>query len=272
MQSYKYQLYRGSKKWVCPNCGRKTFVPYVLASDNSTLVAGDCGRCDREQKCGYFKTPAGNVRTEVPDPPRPATPIRFAPYVATVEPRGTLFDWAVSKVGEGPATTAWTRYRVGLDAHGRALFWQIDKAGSVHAGKAIGYDRTGHRLHEPGAYNWAHKMPDFAPYMTGEELQQCLFGEHLITPGAIVKVVESEKTAIMMSVLQPQFTWVACGGAQMLKNEARLAALDGCLVVLVPDQGQGAAWLRIAAAHGYACEFVCERQGKEGGDILDLYL
>ena len=269
---YKYQLLKGSKKWVCPQCGRKTFVPFVLASDNATPAGPEFGRCDRESKCGYFRAPGGNCRTVTAVPQRVLAPIRFAPGVVEVVSRGNLFDWAASKVGQAAAVEAWNRYRVGLDSFGRALFWQIDRAGAVHAGKAIGYDRNGHRLHEPGAYNWAHKMSEFVRYRSGEELQQCLFGEHLIVRGATVKVVESEKTAIMMSVLQPQFTWVACGGAQMLKDERRLSALDGCRVVLVPDQGQGAAWLRIAAAHGYTCDCICEHQGKEGGDILDLYL
>ena len=59
MKNYKYQLDKSSKKFICPNCSKKTFVKYV---DNETnqYIDDIHGRCDREQKCRYFHKPSGN--------------------------------------------------------------------------------------------------------------------------------------------------------------------------------------------------------------------
>ena len=49
-KKFKYHLRGGSAKEVCPNCGQRTFVPYV---DDAEQIVGELyGRCDRENKCG----------------------------------------------------------------------------------------------------------------------------------------------------------------------------------------------------------------------------
>ena len=60
---------------------------------------------------------------------------------------------------------------------------------------------TGHRVKEPKAFvSWAHselKLQDF-------HLKQCLFGEHLLkNSSSPVMLVESEKTAVVMSHFSP---------------------------------------------------------------------
>lgn len=274
-QQYKYQLFKGSKKWVCPQCGRKTFVPFVLA-DNKTLAGPEFGRCDREQKCGYFRAPGGNTR-QTAQPARqvePAPPIRFSPSV--LRPKvSTLYRWAESVLGRDKAVEAWRRYNVSADSQGRTIFWQQSIDGTVRAGKAMAYDSTGHRLHEvSGAVTWCHRLAEFAPQRSGSELEQCFFGEHLLPGNRLpVAVVESEKTAVMMSALEPEVLWLACGGSQMLKSDTRLHVLSGFNVVLVPDEGQTDAWARIAAQHGYQLDDICrEFPTAPGCDILDLYL
>ena len=53
---YRYKLEKGSKKYFCPACNKKTFVRYI---DNSTndLAPDQFGRCDRESKCNYHSYP-----------------------------------------------------------------------------------------------------------------------------------------------------------------------------------------------------------------------
>jgi hypothetical protein len=53
---YRYTLEKGSKKYHCPDCGKKTFVRYI-DTENDKYLSGEYGRCDREGKCGYFKLP-----------------------------------------------------------------------------------------------------------------------------------------------------------------------------------------------------------------------
>ena len=69
-KQYKYNLQKGSAKSICPSCGKKTLVRYVDS------VTGEClpeqyGRCDREDKCGYFN---------IPKPEPQASKAHFVPF------------------------------------------------------------------------------------------------------------------------------------------------------------------------------------------------
>lgn len=54
--SYRYTLQKGSKKYSCPYCAKKTFVRYVDAETDS-LLPELYGRCDRQSKCAYHLNP-----------------------------------------------------------------------------------------------------------------------------------------------------------------------------------------------------------------------
>ncbi|MCH5309732.1 MAG: toprim domain-containing protein, partial [Prevotella sp.] len=80
--------------------------------------------------------------------------------------------------------------------------------------------------------------------------ERCLFGLHLLAGDKKhVAVVESEKTAVIMSEAMPQYIWLAAGGLSMLSAE-KLLPLQGRRVVLFPDtdpDGKAyAAWQRVA--------------------------
>jgi hypothetical protein len=50
------KLDTSSKKFVCPNCNKKTFVRY-LEVETRNYLAAEFGRCDRESECSYHKSP-----------------------------------------------------------------------------------------------------------------------------------------------------------------------------------------------------------------------
>lgn len=52
----KYSLEKGSKKYYCPSCTKKTLVRY-LDTETGEHVNDDVGRCDREIKCQYHYRP-----------------------------------------------------------------------------------------------------------------------------------------------------------------------------------------------------------------------
>lgn len=56
MEAFRYSLDKSSKKFVCPNCNKKTFVLYVDTETGNYLTT-DFGKCDREQNCNYHKAP-----------------------------------------------------------------------------------------------------------------------------------------------------------------------------------------------------------------------
>jgi len=129
------------------------------------------------------------------------------------------------------------RYRLGCSKEGGVIFWEIDDQQRVHTGKIMYYQPDCHRdkQHNP---TWVHSlMKDKLP--ANYELQHCLFGLHLLTSDishqtSSVALVESEKTAIILSEKFPDFIWLSCGGLQMFKPEL-LAPLVNHKVIIFPD-------------------------------------
>ncbi|MEZ4942151.1 MAG: DUF6371 domain-containing protein [Saprospiraceae bacterium] len=135
-------------------------------------------------------------------------------------------------------------YRIGTSKHwpGATVFWQIDRLGNVRTGKIMLYHpHTGKRVKEPQArISWAHtvlRLPDF-------QLAQCLFGEHQLqigNTGKKVALVESEKTAVLMSGLLPDYIWLATGGLHNLST-TKCQCLKNQDVVLFPDLNSYDKW------------------------------
>lgn len=275
MKTYKWQLRKGSKKEICPICGKKRFVPYVLASDNTTLAGTEYGRCDREQSCGYHRYPNGETMVDVKAVKvEPKEMLRFNGELPRQYPTCEFYGWMQSVLGEMDAFLAINEYQVG-SADNMIIWWQTDRDGVTRTGKMMKYLADGHRDKSDGLpITWSHKHRLFKDKFVGEELKQCLFGEHLLAkfPDKPVMVVESEKTAVMMSRFVPECVWVATGGAQGIKSNERLAPLIGRKVTLVPDNGQYWNWLTIAQQYGWQCGSCEDYAPFDGADILDIVL
>lgn len=275
-QNYKWELRHGSVKEICPQCGKRRFVPYVLAADGKTMAGAEYGRCDREQKCGYSRYPSQSVSVKAV-----AAKIeehKAAPYVfnndCAVAKHSTLLDYALQLVG-CVAYHIWDKYKIGATTDGKTIFWYIDKNGIVRSGKEIKYMQNGHR--DKGVFPpvmWAHKDSAFYGRYTGEELLQPFYGEHLLKtrPSDKVAIVESEKTAALMSAFYPKCVWLACGGAQGIKNKQKCKVLNGRQVVLIPDHGQFYNWKVTADKYGWDIfDFIEAQPLFDGCDILDYY-
>lgn len=271
---YRWKLRTGSRKEICPNCGQRRFVPYVATADGKTMAGAEFGRCDREDNCGYHKYPNGKSTDgiERKEPPN-LHPLRFHPAAVRMSYKTPLFFWACRLMGTLNAMQAWKDYKVCADGS-RTVFWQIAADGSIRGGKSIPYKEDGHRdKADKYPASWLHRSPRWDGYHEGEELQQCFFGEHLLNerPEAPVAIVESEKTAVILSRYGRDFVWLACGGSQGLKNAEKNKVLKGRRVVLIPDNGQFWNWNAIAKANGWEIRDELEKHPIFSGcDILDL--
>ena len=291
MGQYKYHLFRGSRKWVCPECGKKTFVCYV--DDENNILHESVGRCDREQKCQYHYTPKQYFKDNewLEDARRTPQPKR---HVVHVQPQPSFIDpdafkqtigfykdnnltlYLDSLFYQNAVSDMIYKYYIGTSDHwpGSTVFWQVDRFGRIRTGKVMQYDPTnGKRVKEPFNHvSWMHKVLGLENF----NLSQCLFGEHLLSsnPTADVVIVESEKTAVMLSGILQGCVCLAVGGCGNLSPKI-CEPLRGRDVYLFPDNGKYKEWSEkggtLTMCHQVAIADVMERRARnEGDDIADL--
>lgn len=269
MHRYSLEKYSGpSSRYTCPNCGNKG--EFSRYKDNVTgeYLTEDVGRCNRESTCGYHFTPKQYFeRNPTTITKQTAQPIPT--YKATVDPKlyvpnelffGSLngghqnnfVEYLMANFDEPSVKLALEQYKIGTSNHwgGATVFWQIDLSGHIRAGKIMQFcPKTGKRIKNPDHITWVHSVCDIPNY----QLTQCLYGEHLIED-KIVAVVESEKTAIIASIMIPEYTWLATGGLSNL-TPAKCKALQGRSVLLYPDAGCYDTWQKKAEALSHIGEF-----------------
>lgn len=154
--------------------------------------------------------------------------------------KGSNFkSWVLSKFPDADLSD----YMLGSSKHwkGSVVFWYVDVNGNIRSGKIMQYNsETGKRIKSPTPLvTWVHKVLR----IKGFEFSVCLYGEHLLKkyPEKPVCIVESEKSAIIASIVYPGSIWLACGGITYL-SEKRCACLLGRDVTLYPDVGGEEQW------------------------------
>jgi len=183
------------------------------------------------------------------------------------------------------------RYRLGMSRDGGVIFWQIDEHDVLHDGKIMYYRQDCHRDHDrkPTWVNYLLKRNGQLPQEFKSE--HCLFGLHLLSEKCRVKsekfataVVESEKTAVIMSEVKPDYLWLATGGKTEL-NVAKLRPLAGRKVILFPDTDETGdtyrEWFEVAEAasdvfgHPFTVSSILEQRATKAQkaakiDIVDM--
>ncbi|MRJ11320.1 hypothetical protein EDL98_09590 [Ornithobacterium rhinotracheale] len=237
-KEYRYKLDSSSRKFICPSCGKKTFVRFI-DSLTKEYLQDNLGRCDREINCGYFKYPNKNkLETTLQAPKVKETTYHDYDLVEkTMDYKGdnNFLNYLRSLFKEDIVQKIKRDYKIGTADffYNGAIFWQIDDHEKVRGGKIIQYKEDGHRTKN---INWVHvhllkqkKIDEF-------HLSQCLFGLHLIQieKDKPIAIVESEKTACIMSVTFPAFLWLATGSLQGI-NFNKLLPIKNRKIILYPD-------------------------------------
>lgn len=253
MKQYKYSLDRSSKKFVCPKCNKRTFVKYI-ETETGRYLNDVFGRCDREKSCAYHSTPKGefNNSVEVVYIPPPEPSFHTTDLVSQSGrnfKQNNFVQFLKTLFSEAEVKEAILRYLIGTSKHwyGANIFWQIDNKEKVRHGKIMLMDSdTGKRAKDQtgkaliSSVRSVLKLKDF-------NLNQCLFGLHLVneTNTKTIALVEGEKTAVIMSVFKPQYTWLATGSKGGFKYEFLKPIMD-CKIIVFPDKGEYNDWLRIS--------------------------
>jgi hypothetical protein len=275
-KTYRAALRKDSKKDHCPQCRQKTFVRCVEA-ETGELLPPHVGRCDRENSCGYsyswveyYKEVDQDKKPFIEAKPIEAPkPVDFLPlkYLEATLPtkhyqRNNFYQFIEKRFTDLVAKEVFSKYLIGTSNYweGAAVFPQIDEAGNLRQIKIMLHNaETGKRVKEGAQVKrFDRRQRVYIPEITEKScsiiygrfiepsfkelnLEQCFFGQHLLAeyPDKKVCIVESEKTAIIASILLPQFVWMATGGASGCKwrEFGTYKVLKGRSVTFFPDYG-----------------------------------
>lgn len=291
---YKYSLDRGSKKVNCPNCRKKTFVLYV-DMENSNYLPGHYGRCDREQKCGYFLQPEKKFNSHSFQPVKELKPkptylsLEYVDkyYNSEEEKRNNFILFLKTLFSEKEVTQIVNDYLISSCFYwngAATIFWQIDQNEKVRSGQVILYDhKTGKRKKVPFNHiTWVHSILQKEGKIKEFVLSQCLFGLHLLNDYPeknMIAIVEAPKTACIMSAKFPNYIWMATCGLSNLKPEL-FKPLKEKRIVLYPDLGAFGKWkdkADLLKKHGFNVEVSDLLENKcrgsnIGSDIADYFI
>ncbi len=255
---------RDSRK-TCPKCKRGHSFTLYLDGETGQPIHPTVGICNHTNSCGYHYAPKQyyidnpHKRDFKGYSPMPmATIVQAQPMVtAQPQPMGLIpIEYVNRSIGKEsdfvqflenmfnniPIDEVCNNYKLGATRNRNVIFWQIDIHGNVRTGKIMRYDpTTGKRVHdESGAIDWVHNKLKRAGTLPEDfNLRQCYFGEHLLSmyPYKTVAIAESEKTAVIASLLMPGYVWLAAGNLNGLTVE-KSKVLRGRSVILFPDLGK----------------------------------
>jgi hypothetical protein len=289
MTEFKYSLDKSSKKFICPSCGKRRFVRYINQITNEYLDEA-YGRCDRETSCGYHNNPKQNECIAIVNIEK----INIIPdFIDPLLVKQSLKKYCNNNFAKflhkhfakQEVENCIAKFNIGTSKHweGATVFWQINQTQKVHTGKIILFDEnTGKRVKIPFPHiNWVHKKINKDKY----NLKQCLFGLHQLKSSIAmplqyncntIAIVESEKTAIIMSLFIPEYLWMATGSKQNLKLQL-LEPIKKENIVVYPDKGEFADWNKKVIElqkQGFKikCSSIVEKSEFETGtDLADVY-
>ena len=153
---------------------------------------------------------------------------------------------------------------------GASVFHYIDIYSNICFAKVQQYDCNGNRVKKPKALSFTERPQTW---------KRCLYNEHLTAQSnKDISIVESEKTANLMSYYRPDNIWLAVGGSGL--NAILLEPIYDRNISLYPDQGFYENWCEFAKKNpeykievSKDCEHWFESgEITKGQDIADYYL
>lgn len=290
--TFKYTLDPSPKKYICPSCDKKRFVRCIEVATQK-LAPPQFGKCDRADNCGYSNYPKGDNRLsklvqEIVhiNEYNHFLPIKIVAPTLRLYQQNNFIQFLLDKFNTEEVEVVIQTYKIGTAKRfvGATLFWLIDINNKLRSGKIMQYDSiSGNRIKEPKAkIDWVHKRLEWENKLpVNFKLKQCLFGEHLVNQlkncNKIIGIIESEKSAIIMSIVYPNYIWLSCGSISGIKLSLLLPIKDREIVVY-PDKSCYDKWKLEAKdlnKHGFNIIVSKLLEGidiENGADLVDLFL
>ena len=258
MSEFLYEL-NSKEKFTCPSCEENNcFVKYWNTSTGRYLE-GDYGRCDRENSCGYHKKPEGNkpliMNANLEEEVLGISNCDYIPdavyesmHKNVYKEPNILLRNLTDIFGKDRVLEAYNKYKLGT-WHGGATTFPYYTYG-LHTAKIIWFGEDMHRIKEGRGsipqwlHNCRYKDINNQVYIIEFDGKHPLplFGTQLIITKEFKKnkkticIVESEKTAVVMSIVFPQYVWLATGGLRAL-NKWKFSFFQRTKVMIFPDMG-----------------------------------
>ncbi|MBL7837624.1 MAG: hypothetical protein JNM67_08915 [Bacteroidetes bacterium] len=258
---YKLDDRPNKRKYRCPACNQdRKFTRYIY-SDSLDEIDEVVGICDRLNNCGYHFTPKEFFKANPEAREKTISnfnqvgklveTLNYFDTISQIELEKSLnqFDgktenhfvfYLIRLFGVNYALDLVNMFRIGFSNHwkGATIFWQIDIEQKIRTGKVILYNPlNGKRVKEPYNHvNWFHSIKLKSKELVSFRLKQCFFGEHqlMYNTKSPVAIVESEKTAILMTIYMSEYVWIASGSLVNISVE-KCKVLKHRKVVLFPD-------------------------------------
>jgi len=211
----------------CHSCNKATLPPTVYEDENGNRFTYNDTLGKYEQLNNY--TPLQNLKKLEQDQQQQQNFIeeKIAIESILVKPENNLLLYLRKTYGNRKTDNVKEDYLIGTHSDGATMFWEINKNLQVQKCKLSYYKRNGRRTER---FNHI--------YTNKDGYYSCLFGEHLIIDNLkgrqSIILVESEKTAIVGSILLPRYTWLSYGGKNGFKRE-KYNCLIGHKVLIIPD-------------------------------------
>ncbi len=273
-KEFRYKLEKGSKKYLCPHCGKKSFVRYLDTREHHYLPE-QYGRCDHETHCGYFLNPyktgyADNQPEEkeyMPLRVHQPQPLHFMPEEVLNSTLNNydknIFIQNLLKIAPpSEVEKLISLYRLGTISQGSragaVTLPFIDIIGNIRTIQAKQFDAANHTIStdfvhsiliREYAYNRKALPGWLQSYSKNEKFVSCLFGEHLLHKFPInpVALVEAPKTAIIGTLYYgipaspTELLWLAVYNKSSLSFE-KCKPLKGRKIILFPDLNAFTEW------------------------------
>ena len=236
---FRYQLDNryGKQKITCPSCNHSNTFTRFYDTVSGKILGDEYGMCDRAINCSYVNRPPKNYDTdedsEYAPQPRSIYDTEFIRENWIPKNGGVnnnLTKGLVELFGEERVLPVIKEYNI-TDFYDGGTIYPYMISGNLISGKIIFYDDNLKRLKDtktPDAM-WIHSYlygDNGGNYHRSKEEHKWikkvypLFGWDLIdkNPDKFICVVEGEKTAIICSIVMPEYVWVAVGALKWLQS------------------------------------------------------